>query len=76
MISEKDWIRYIARLKAVSEKAASEMQAYVDRFGFDNTTAVIRQAYALATRWRRQPGQESRLQNRQQPLLMARWPRQ
>lgn len=51
MIGSKDWIRYITRLKAISDKAAQEMQAYVDRFGFDNTTAVIHQAYVLATKY-------------------------
>lgn len=47
----KDWERYIARLKKISDKAAEEMQAYVDRFGFANMTAVINQAYALATKY-------------------------
>ena len=51
MISSNDWLRYITRLKAISDKAASEMQAYVDRFGFDNTTAVVMQAYSIATRY-------------------------
>lgn len=51
MISSKDWTRYITRLKAISEKAAEEMQAYVDRFGFGNTSAVIHQAYALSTKY-------------------------
>lgn len=51
MISMRDWERYIARLKKISDKAAAEMQAYVDRFGFDNTTALINQAYALATKY-------------------------
>ena len=45
----KDWERYIVRLKKISDKAAADMQAYVDRFGFDNTTAIIYQAYDLAT---------------------------
>lgn len=51
MIATKDWIRYITRLKRISDKAAEEMQKYVDRFGFDNTTAVLNQAYALATKY-------------------------
>ena len=51
MISMKDWERYIARLKKISDKAAEEMQAYVDRFGFTNTTALINRAYALATKY-------------------------
>lgn len=51
MIATKDWIRYITRLKRISDKAAEEMQKYVDRFGFDNTTAVLEQAYALSTKY-------------------------
>ena len=51
MIAMKDWERYIARLKKISDKAAAEMQAYVDRFGFGNTTAIINHAYALATKY-------------------------
>lgn len=51
MIAMHDWERYIARLKKISDKAAAEMQAYVDRFGFGNTTAIINHAYALATRY-------------------------
>ena len=46
-----DWERYIARLKKISDVAAAEMQAYVDRFGFGNTTAIINQAYAIATKY-------------------------
>ena len=51
MISMRDWERYIARLKKISDKAAAEMQAYVDRYGFGNTTALINRAYALATKY-------------------------
>ena len=51
MIAMRDWERYIARLKKISDKAVAEMQAYVDRFGFGNTTALINRAYALATRY-------------------------
>lgn len=51
MIASKDWKRYITRLRAISDKAAEEMQAYVDRFGVDNTTALIEHAYALATKY-------------------------
>ena len=47
----RDWERYIARLKKISDKAAAEMQAYVDRYGFENTTALINRAYALATKY-------------------------
>lgn len=51
MISMRDWERYITRLKAISDRAASEMQAYVDRFGLENATALINHAYALATKY-------------------------
>ena len=51
MIAMHDWERYIARLKKISDVAAAEMQSYVDRFGFGNTTAIINHAYALATKY-------------------------
>ena len=51
MISRKDWIRYIARLKAIDEKAASAMGAYVQKHGFADMDELIRQAYALSTKY-------------------------
>lgn len=50
-ISTRDWIRYINRLKAISNKAADEMQEYIRRNGFADTRAIIDLAYALATRY-------------------------
>ena len=50
-ISTRDWIRYISRLKAISEKAANEMQAYITAHGFANTNEILHLAYALSTKY-------------------------
>lgn len=50
-ISTADWKRYINRLRRISEKAAEEMQRYVQLRGFGDTEALVEYAYALATRY-------------------------
>lgn len=50
-ISTRDWIRYINRLRAISDKAADEMRNYIALHGFENTDEILSLAYALATRY-------------------------
>ena len=50
-ISTRDWVRYISRLKAISSKAAEDMQAYIQVHGFEDTKAILDMAYALATKY-------------------------
>lgn len=52
-ISKRTWKRYKNKLAAVSKKAADEMERYLKRIGgYDvDPDAVIRYAYALATKY-------------------------
>ena len=50
-ISTRDWVRYINRLRAISDKAAEEMRKYISVHGFDNTDEILKLAYALATKY-------------------------
>lgn len=50
-ISTADWKRYINRLRRISDKAAEEMQRWVQLHGFGDTDALIEYAYALATKY-------------------------
>ena len=50
-ISTADWKRYIDRLRRISDKAADEMQKYVQLHGFGDTEALTEYAYALATKY-------------------------
>ena len=50
-ITKKQWNKYINALARVSEAAAEEMRAFVQKNGISNTEAVIAQAYALSTKY-------------------------
>lgn len=50
-ISTADWKRYIDRLRRISDKAAEEMQRYVQLHGFGDMDALIEFAWALATKY-------------------------
>lgn len=50
-ISLNDWTRYVERLKAVNEKAAERMQAWIDANGLDNMDALIEYAYSITSRY-------------------------
>ena len=50
-ISEKDWNNYIKKLQRLDDKAASLMQAYIDKYGTENRQALIDYAYAVATKY-------------------------
>ena len=45
------WQAFIQRMAAINRAAADEMRRYIDRYGMDDADALIRYAYALATRY-------------------------
>lgn len=51
MITQAAWSKYINRLSAIDKKAASLMQAWIDKNGLADTNALIEYAYALATKY-------------------------
>ncbi len=50
-ISQRDWNNYKNRLAKLSQKAADEMQAYVDTNGLEDRDAIIAYAYGLSTKY-------------------------
>ena len=50
-ISAREWKKYIQRLSALNVKAADEMRKFVQTVGFSDVDELIRQAYALATKY-------------------------
>ena len=50
-ITARQWSKYIQRQSRINEKAASLMQAFVDKSGISNRTGLIDYCYALATRY-------------------------
>ncbi len=50
-ISAKDWESYINKLSRINKKAADAMQAFIDKNGMDDMSAVVEYAYALATKY-------------------------
>ena len=50
-ISTKDWKAYIDKLRALNETAAQKIIAYVQRYGFANTDALIRYCYAIVNKY-------------------------
>ncbi len=50
-ISQRDWNNYKNRLAKLSQKAADEMQAYVDKNGLEDRDAIIAYAYGLSTKY-------------------------
>ena len=51
MISRAAWHKYISTLAAIDKKAATEMQAWIDKNGLQNNDALIQRAYAIATKY-------------------------
>lgn len=51
MISPAAWRKYINKLAAIDKKASDLMQAWVDANGLQDDQALIRYAYALATKY-------------------------
>lgn len=50
-VSQKDWMRYVERLSAINQKAADEMQMYIDRYGVNDMESLVSYAYALTTKY-------------------------
>ena len=50
-ISAKQWQAFIRRLAAINTAAGTKMRQYIDRYGLEDTQALIRYAYALATKY-------------------------
>lgn len=47
-ITEKAWTEYITKMSQISQKAASLMQTWVQKNGFENSKALLDYAYALS----------------------------
>lgn len=50
-ISTAEWLRYINRLAAINKKARDEMVAWIGKYGFADTAALVDYAYGLATKY-------------------------
>lgn len=50
-ISKRDWLNYVNMLRKLDKVAADKMLQYINRYGVENTTALINYAYALADRY-------------------------
>ena len=50
-ISARQWQAFITRLAEINAAAGAKMRAYIDRHGLADADALIRYAYALATRY-------------------------
>lgn len=51
MLNETTFMEYVRRMHELNATAATEMQKYIDRFGFDNMSALVAQAEYLATKY-------------------------
>ena len=51
MLSKATFNAYVAKMRQLNVKAAEEMQSYIDSFGFDNMTALVKKAYQIATKY-------------------------
>lgn len=50
-LSASDWGKYVEKLSRINAEAGKQMQAFIDRNGTDDTSALVRYAYALATKY-------------------------
>ena len=50
-ISARQWQTFITRLAEINAAAGAKMRQYIDRYGLADADALIRYAYALATRY-------------------------
>lgn len=50
-ISRKIWNAYIAKLRAINDKAVADMWAWLDANGIENADAMIDYAFALSTKY-------------------------
>ena len=51
MLSQSTFNAYVAKMRQLNTTAAEQMQKFIDRFGFDNMTAVVNYAHELATKY-------------------------
>lgn len=51
MLSQSTFNTYVAKMRQLNTTAAEQMQKYIDRFGFDNMTAVVNYAHEVATQY-------------------------
>lgn len=51
MLNETTFMEYVRRMHELNATAATEMQKYIDRFGFDNMSALVAHAEYLATKY-------------------------
>ena len=50
-ISAKDWDAYVKTLRLLSDTAANKLQAYINKYGIDDATAIAEYAHALITKY-------------------------
>lgn len=50
-LAKKDWNKYVSLLSAINKTAGRKMQAWIDMHGTEDVEALVRVAYALATRY-------------------------
>ena len=50
-ISSKTWQAFIQRLAKINATAGDEMRKYIARYGLEDSQALVRYAYALATKY-------------------------
>ena len=50
-VSAKTWSAFVKRLAGINAKAGAEMRAFIAHNGLEDTDALIRYAYALATKY-------------------------
>lgn len=50
-ISQKDWLAYITKLSRLDRTAADKMRAYANRYGLEDTDALVDYAYGIATKY-------------------------
>lgn len=50
-ISTKDWAAYIARLSELDKAAGDQMLRWIQRYGFEDTQALLDFAYSLVTKY-------------------------
>lgn len=50
-VSEEFWRNYATKLSEIDERAAQLMRAYIDRYGVEDTEALVNYAYRLVQRY-------------------------
>lgn len=50
-LSRKDWNKYVERLSAINKTAGRKMQAWIDKHGTGDVSALVSVAFALVTRY-------------------------